>query len=222
MTDITPFFKKATPRKWQAEFLEAFIDKAPRMALNSEEGFLLYATPGAGKTIAMFSAATYLRQNQLIRWVVIVVPSGPLKKQVAVEAKRLFQLELRWDDEGADSDFDGEVVTIQSLRNRDDRPVKRRYGEVLVCVDEFHHPSATNTWGEDLERTLGGSQHAFATGTPFRSDRDTLKYVSYEDLGDGEIQLKPDYTYEYRDGSHGIQLQAIHERNRAHRAVPPV
>lgn len=200
MTDITPFFKKATPRKWQAEFLEAFIDKAPRMALNSEEGFLLYATPGAGKTIAMFSAATYLKSNQLIRWVVIVVPSGPLKKQVAVEAKRLFGLELRWDDEGADSDFDGEVVTIQSLRNRDDRAVRRRYGEVLVCVDEFHHPSATNTWGEDLERTLGGCKYKlFATGTPFRSDRDTLKYVSYDDLGDGEIKLNPDYTYEYRD-----------------------
>ena len=59
----------------------------------------------------MFSAATYLKSNQLIRWVVIVVPSGPLKKQVAVEAKRLFGLELRWDDDGADADFDGEVVT---------------------------------------------------------------------------------------------------------------
>ena len=213
MTDINPFFKKATPRKWQAEFLEAFIDKAPRMALNSEEGFLLYATPGAGKTIAMFSAATYLKSNQLIRWVVIVVPSGPLKKQVAVEAKRLFGLELRWDDDGADSDFDGEVVTIQSLRNRDDRAIRRRYGEVLVCVDEFHHPSATNTWGEDLERTLGGAKYKlFATGTPFRSDRDTLKYVSYEDLSDGEIKLKPDYTYEYRDALRDSIGKPSHER----------
>ena len=213
VTDITPFFKKATPRKWQAEFLEAFIDKAPRMALNSEEGFLLYATPGAGKTIAMFSAATYLKSNQLIRWVVIVVPSGPLKKQVAVEAKRLFGLELRWDDEGADSDFDGEVVTIQSLRNRDDRAIRRRYGEVLVCVDEFHHPSATNTWGEDLERTMGGCKYKlFATGTPFRSDRDTLKYVSYDDLGDGEIKLNPDYTYEYRDALRDSIGKPSHER----------
>ena len=200
MTDITSFFKKATPRKWQAEFLEAFIDKAPRMALASDEGFLLYATPGAGKTIAMFSALTYLKSNQLIRWAVIVVPAGPLKRQVAVEAKKLFGLELRWDDDGADSDFDGEVVTIQSLRNRDDRPVRTRYSEVLVCVDEFHHPSATNTWGEDLERTLGGCKYKlFATGTPFRSDRDTLKYVSYDDLGDGEMKLNPDYSYAYRD-----------------------
>lgn len=200
MTDTTPFFKKATPRKWQAKFLEAFINKAPRMALASDEGFLLYATPGAGKTIAMFSALTYLKSNQLIRWAVIVVPAGPLKRQVAVEAKKLFGLELRWDDEGADSDFDGEVVTIQSLRNRDDRAVRTRYNEVLVCVDEFHHPSATNTWGEDLERTLGGCKYKlFATGTPFRSDRDTLKYVSYEDLGEGEMRLNPDYSYAYGD-----------------------
>ena len=213
MTDITPFFKKATPRKWQAEFLEAFINKAPRMALNTEEGFLLYATPGAGKTIAMFSAATFLKSNQLIRWVVIVVPSGPLKKQAAEDAKKRFGLELRWDDDGADSDFDGEVVTIQSLRNRDDRAIVRRYGEVLVCVDEFHHPSATNTWGEDLERTLGGCKYKlFATGTPFRSDRDTLKYVSYEDLGDGEIKLKPDYTYEYRDALRDSIGKPSHER----------
>ena len=46
---------------------------------------------------------------------------------------------------------------------------------------------------------MGGCKYKlFATGTPFRSDRDTLKYVSYDDLGDGK-KLNPDYTYEYQD-----------------------
>lgn len=198
--DLARYFADATPRRWQSEFLQAFVDKAPAMATNPDEGFLLYATPGAGKTVAMFAAANWLRQAGLTEWVVIVVPAAPLCDQVAKEAKRLFKMDLRSGSDGADSQFHGEVVTIQSLRNRDDSSVRRRKGNVLLCVDEFHHPSATNSWGEDIERSLGGCRFKlFCTGTPFRSDRSALKFVKYHELEDGEVELQPDYPYAYRD-----------------------
>ena len=198
--DLSTYFEKATPRKWQAEFLEAFTEKAPVMATKPDEGFLLYATPGAGKTVAMFAASNWLRKAGLIEWTVIVVPAAPLCSQVAREAKRLFGMDLRSGSDGADSQFHGEVVTIQSLRNRDAKSVQRRNGNVLLCVDEFHHPSATNSWGADIESSLGGCRFKlFCTGTPFRSDRSELKYVNYAELEDGELELKPDYSYAYKD-----------------------
>ena len=198
--DLAPYFVNTTPRRWQSEFLERFTQKAPEMASKPLEGFLLYATPGAGKTVAMFSAAQWLRSAGLIEWAVFVVPAAPLCDQVAREAKRLFKMDLRSGVEGADSQFHGEVVTIQSLRNRNDSSVTRRRGNVLLCVDEFHHPSNNNSWGEDVERSLGGCRFKlFCTGTPFRSDRSELKFVNYKDLGDGEIELIPDYSYAYRD-----------------------
>ncbi len=198
--DLAPYFVNTTPRRWQSEFLERFTQKAPEMANKPLEGFLLYATPGAGKTVAMLSAAQWLLSTGLIEWAVFVVPAAPLCNQVAREAKRLFKMDLRSDSYGADSQFHGEVVTIQSLRNRQESSVTRRHGKVLLCVDEFHHPSNNNSWGEDIERSLGGCRFKlFCTGTPFRSDRSELKFVNYKELGDGEIELIPDYSYAYRD-----------------------
>ena len=198
--DPTIYFEKATPRKWQVEFLQAFTDKAPNMASKPDEGFLLYATPGAGKTVAMLAASNWLHKAGLIEWTVIVVPAAPLCSQVSREAKRLFGMDLRSGADGADNQFKGEVVTIQSLRNRDDSSVRRRGNNVLLCVDEFHHPSAKNSWGDDIQNSLGGARFKlFCTGTPFRSDRSELKYVKYQELSDGEIELIPDFSYAYRN-----------------------
>jgi superfamily II DNA or RNA helicase len=197
--DLIPYFVNVKhPRQWQVDFLEKFAGMAGKLC-GADRGFLLYATPGAGKTIAMFAATNWLLKAGLIEWVVIVVPAAPLCEQVSKEAKRNFRLDLRYGGDGDDSQFHGEVVTIQSLRNRDDKAIRRRNGNVLLCVDEFHHPSATNSWGDDLERSLGGAKFKlFCTGTPFRSDRTELKFVDYEELPDGEIQLNPDHSYDYR------------------------
>ena len=211
--ELDTYFVNATPRRWQSDFLEAFIGRAPTMATSPDEGFLLYATPGAGKTVAMFAAANWLRMAGLIEWVVIVVPAAPLCDQVAKEAKRLFRLDLRSGSDGADSQFHGEVVTIQSLRNRSDKAVTSRKGNVLLCVDEFHHPSSTNSWGQDIENSLGGCRFKlFCTGTPFRSDRSALKFVKYHELEDGELELEPDFKYAYRDALRDSKGQASENR----------
>lgn len=209
--DLLPYFEKIkTPRQWQLRFLEKFTGMTNELCGNPERGFLLYATPGAGKTVAMLSAANWLRKTGLIEWVVIVVPSAPLCGQVASEAKKLFSMDLRSGSDGADSQFHGEVVTIQSLAHRvypkdhpqagqpDTRPIERRNRNVLLVVDEFHHPSATNSWGEDIANTLGGCRFKlFCTGTPFRSDRSELRFVNYKTLPDGELELLPDFSYDY-------------------------
>lgn len=209
--DLLSYFDKVkTPRRWQVEFLEKFTGLTNELCGNPERGFLLYATPGAGKTVAMLAAANWLRKAGLIEWVVIVVPSGPLCGQVAGEAKKLFSMDLRSGSDGADSQFHGEVVTIQSLAHRvypkdhpqagqaDTRPIERRNRNVLLVVDEFHHPSSKNSWGQDIANTLGGCRFKlFCTGTPFRTDRSELRFVNYKTLPDGELELIPDYSYDY-------------------------
>lgn len=198
--DLTRYFKKASPRIWQSGFLSKYVKSLEDYRDNPDQGFLLYATPGAGKTVAMCATATFLLEGGLIDWVVIVVPQASLCSQVASDAKALFGLDLRSGKDGADSQFKGEVITIQSLKHRDDSAVRRRANRVLLCVDEFHHPSSRNSWGDDLARTLGQcSYKLFCTGTPFRSDRSELKYVKYEELSNGELQLIPDFAYPYRD-----------------------
>ena len=207
---LTYFAKIKDPRNWQVEFLEKFTNMTNELCANPERGFLLYATPGAGKTVAMLAASNWLHKAGLIEWTVIVVPSAPLCSQVAQEAKKLFGIDLRSGSDGADSQFHGEVVTIQSLAHRvypkdhpkagqpDDRPIERRGRNVLLVVDEFHHPSSKNSWGQDIANTLGGCKFKlFCTGTPFRTDRAELRFVNYSVLPDGEMELLPDYSYNY-------------------------
>ena len=207
---LTYFAKIKDPRNWQVEFLEKFTNMTNELCGNPERGFLLYATPGAGKTVAMLAASNWLHKAGLIEWTVIVVPSAPLCSQVAQEAKKLFGIDLRSGSDGADSQFHGEVVTIQSLAHRvypkdhpkagqpDDRPIERRGRNVLLVVDEFHHPSSKNSWGQDIANTLGGCKFKlFCTGTPFRTDRSELRFVNYKTNDDGELELLPDYPYDY-------------------------
>jgi superfamily II DNA or RNA helicase len=206
--DTRQFFaKKYPPRQWQSDYLEKFIEMIPDLASNPDRGFLLNATPGAGKTDAILATSKYLKAQGLIRWTVVIVTAEPLKKQMARDAKSRFGIDLRFNDIGPDHQFDGEVITIQSLNEKSKQKVTRHFNEVLVCVDEFHHTSQRNSWGEQLANALGEAKYKlFCTGTPFRSDREALRFVNYTDLGDGELQLLPDFNYAYREAlrdSHG-------------------
>lgn len=199
--DFTQFFPaNSKPRQWQLEFIEKFYGQLQELASNPDRGFLLHATPGAGKTVAYLAAANMLQKLGLIEWVVIVVPAEPLLGQVAREAKALFGMELRHSTvaSGPDRLYQGEVVTIHSLKNRSDACVASRGGRVFVIVDEMHHKGTGNSWGQSLIAALGGAKYKLqCTGTPFRSDGGAMPWCAYKTLPSGELELLPDYTYSY-------------------------
>lgn len=199
--DFTQFFPAiGKPRQWQLEFLEKFHGQLQELASDPDRGFLLDATPGAGKTVAYLAAANMLQKLGLIDWVVVVVPAEPLLGQVAREAKALYGLELRHSAtaSGPDRLYRGEVITIHSVKNRSDASIISRNGRVFVVVDEMHHKGAGNTWGQSLVAALGKAKYKLqCTGTPFRSDGDAMPWCKYKTLPSGELKLLPDYSYNY-------------------------
>ena len=198
--DYATFFPKlGKPRQWQLEFIEKFHDSLQEFATDQDRGFLLYATPGAGKTAAFLAVANMLSQIGLIDWVVVVVPAEPLLAQVAKEAKAMLGLELRHSAKGGpDHLYSGEVITIHSVKNRSNQSVTSRNGRVLVVIDEFHHKGDGNTWGQSIKDAYGQANFKLlCTGTPFRSDGDVLPWCKYKELGSGELELLPDFAYNY-------------------------
>ena len=133
------------------------------------------ATPGAGKTIAMFSAATYLKSNRLRqRWVVNVASSGsPTGAVDHLVFRWIFAL--------------NRMLQVRSLPSSHCATVTRAVAAVTAKCKalKLHHPSATNdVAGEDLSITMGGAKYKlFATGMGHFALTATPQIRSYDDLG---------------------------------------
>src|SRR5262249_38705268 len=69
-----PWPHGASPRGWQQEFLDDYFTK-------DRDNYLLYATPGAGKTFAGLLVAYQLLRRQVIRQVIVVSPTDNLRTQ---------------------------------------------------------------------------------------------------------------------------------------------
>ena len=175
-------------RVWQRQALDAFL--AAR-----QPDFLAVATPGAGKTTFALTAARMTMANLPGR-LVVVAPTRHLKEQWADAAQR-FGLHLVTDWQPGDlvpADSHGVVTTYQQVGSSAEPFFALSQGG-FVILDEIHHAGEERTWGDGVRVAFDGAVRRLAlSGTPFRSDTNTIPYVRY----DNDVVV-PDIEYGYGD-----------------------
>jgi len=185
-------------RPWQRAALTAY-DDADRAS-----GFLLTATPGAGKTTFALALAGRLLARRVIDRVVVVCPTDHLRTQWA-DAAGAVGLVLDPGMTNAQgplpSGADGYVTTYAQVAGRPAIHAARcRRVRTLVVLDEIHHAGDGLSWGEATAEAFGDVHRRLSlTGTPFRTrPGERIPFVSYETDGD-LLRSVADFTYGYRE-----------------------
>lgn len=185
------------PRGWQVDALDKFLS-------SSAKSFLVEATPGAGKTIFSGLCSKQLIDDELVSFVVVVVPTTALKgdrdagflgdwNKVGVDLTTVLKA-----GKPAPRDFHGAVVTYQQLPTiAGTMETWARNGErILFVFDEIHHASESNVWGSAAESCGRISARVLCmSGTPFRGDGRRISFVRYDE----EDRAIADATYTYRE-----------------------
>ncbi len=175
-------------RVWQRRALDSFLD-------SGQPDFLAVATPGAGKTTFALTAARMTMANLPGR-LVVVAPTRHLKEQWADAAQR-FGLHLVTDWQPGDlvpADSHGVVTTYQQVGSSPEPFFALSQGGFVV-LDEIHHAGEERTWGDGVRVAFDGAARRLAlSGTPFRSDTNTIPFVRYH-----HDVVVPDIEYGYGD-----------------------
>ncbi len=177
-------------RPWQASALKSFETKIHN---GESSNFLCVATPGAGKTTFALVCARQLLSKQLVKKVIIIVPSAHLKEQWAdagADLGILFDTNIK---ELSDDSF-GVIATYQGVA-ANPKAFSQISENSLVILDEIHHAGDDKTWGDALRIAFTKSDiRLLLSGTPFRSDVNTIPFVTYKN-----DELQVDYEYGYAD-----------------------
>jgi len=185
--ETSPLYAQAL-RYWQEDALIQYLE--------ADKGFFLArVTPGAGKTYWALRVALLEFNRDRVKRAVVVVPTDAIRKQWIEEAPKLVGLKLA-DFDSWDNTCQGIVTTYQQVASKSSTEALRGYCReqpTIVILDEIHHASDKNTWGERILSALGGAKIILGlTGTPFRSDGKPVPFVRYKD---DLCQL--DYSYVY-------------------------
>lgn len=183
--------KRVALRPWQDRAVKCWLARPTR-------DFLLVATPGAGKTRVALAITQLLLGRRCVERVVVVCPTEHLRRQWADAAHVLgLSLDPRFSNaEGAESDYDGIVVSYQQVmfspslfrKQCEDRPT-------LVIFDEIHHAGEHLAWGTALREGFEPAQERLSlSGTPFRNDNSPIPFISYH-----EGRSRSDFTYSYAE-----------------------
>ncbi len=180
-------------RGWQRDAAQKYV--VMRRDEPQRRDFLMNATPGAGKTIW----ALYLAMQSLVmgecQKVHVIVPSDELRMSWAREAADVFGIQLN--PRGLSmSDFDGIVTTYQQIGQQPTvfRALVAKH-DTFVIFDEIHHAGDSRSWGNGLKEAYSIAARRLAiTGTPFRSDSNSIPFVRYVDG-----TCAPDASYGYGD-----------------------
>ncbi len=189
-------------RAWQDAALAKTL---PRVL---EEPVLIEACPGAGKTHFGLEVAYRLLESRDISRVIVVVPSLAIADGWLLAASKSSRatptIPLRgprsWSPVNPiGENFAGVVVTYQALFTAPDMFLAHATDpghRTLVIFDEVHHAGAKSGWGDSAQTAFARSARAILSlsGTPFRTDRDPIVFVSSEGGS-----ARPDYRYGYGD-----------------------
>jgi superfamily II DNA or RNA helicase len=190
-----PWPASSALRPWQTDALATY-------SASDMDDFLCASTPGAGKTTFGLRIAHELLSQGVVERVAVVVPTRHLCRQWAREAARVgIQLDP-WTENtqaGPARDYQGYVVTYQGV-GANPEAHRARCGRRTLCIlDEPHHLGTgqvvSKMWAAGVERGFElAVRRLLLTGTPFRSDRQRIPFVRYEDGA-----CCPDYAYDYED-----------------------
>lgn len=181
-------------RGWQENAFQRYL-----LAQEIGSRSLLWeATPGAGKTTAALEVVRHQLRARKAQSALIVVPTAHLRIQWARAAARIgLKLDSSFGGRRSilTSDFHGAIVTYQQCGNRIST-FRKIASQSVTVLDEVHHAGDGLSWGNALRASVGDSRFILClSGTAFRSDSNSIPFVSYSPDG---VSI-PDYTYGYAD-----------------------
>jgi superfamily II DNA or RNA helicase len=185
-----------TLRAWQSQFVR-------KLETHRARDFLLVACPAAGKTLGAAAGAASVMAKRKCDQLVVVCPTVVVRDQWVRDLHGLgYRMQTHVQPGGWEPYVHGVCVTYHQVANRPDQfaaaCAQRR---TLVILDEIHHAGQQLAWGRALEEAFASAiVRLLLSGTPFRSDKDRIPYVSYDEDG----VCAPHFTYDYgqavRDG----------------------
>jgi len=191
---MVPMIDRVQLRPWQREAFDKF-------AASEQADFLAVATPGAGKTTFALACARWALSTERRR-LVIVAPTTHLKTQWAQAAHRMgLHVDHHWSPaDGVAKDVHGIVTTYQQVSTADTaKKLRGVANDAFVVLDEVHHAGDERAWGDGVRTAFElANRRLSLSGTPFRSDTNSIPFVRYEETGAGG-EAQPDFTYGYAD-----------------------
>lgn len=201
-------------REWQVRALEDLSEWKP----TGDNGFLLEATPGAGKTRWTIAAAERAFEAGTIDRIVIAVPTARLESQWSEEFDRYgFNVNPDWHSSIGvlPADEHGCVATYAEIAKQPAvfrKLVSQR--RTLAVLDEVHHCGGDRAWASGVYEAFRPAKvRLLLSGTPFRSDNYEIPFVNYVD-GTGV----PDHRYGYAQALDDQVVRAVWFPRRGGRA----
>jgi superfamily II DNA or RNA helicase len=204
---------KIKPRQWQQQLIQLLRRRLHDNTTDCHD-VLVFAGPGAGKTLGALLAFRSMRDEAKLRHVLVLCHRTSILEQWRLAAERLgLQLSV-WPEEAHKiGSSDGMLLTYQSAGRQQQRLIRELHnwgqGPCLAIADEAHHlglnpdePDAA-VWGQTFQDISAGCRMRLGlTGTPFRADQ--LAFCAARRvrlLRNGETieQIVPDLCVEPRD-----------------------
>lgn len=194
-------------RKWQQESIAKLMLKIQELKNKKYFNFTITAEPAAGKTLAICAMAKILKSRDINDFLIIGVPLTSIKRNWVKTAKNIFNMNIvedltnvgasRWNG-NPPNDIDGIVVTYSQIAAFPDAyKVLASNNKTLFIADEVHHISEELKWGLALNDIFADNANIIScTGTNFRSDKNKINFLDYEESG----KVISDVRYNYKQG----------------------
>ena len=202
-----PELKNIKLRKWQEQSIAKLMLKIQELKNQKYFNFTITAEPAAGKTLAICAKASILKSRGITDFVIIAVPLNSIKVGWVKTGKKIFNMNFvedltnvgasRWNG-NPPNDIDGIVVTYSQIASFPDAyRILVDNNKTLFVADEVHHISEELKWGLALNDIFADKANVIScTGTEFRSDKNKISFLRYEESG----KVISDIKYTYRQG----------------------
>lgn len=188
-------------RDWQDALGQIIVDKmAAHLSGTMVAAF--EAGVGAGKTLGAAWASSYILNARMAERVVYVCPNRTILADAIADFRRFGIHLVDWENgkfpHGEPITMHGLAMTYASLNRQPNLQRKLCiHKPTLLCLDEFHHLGDTYAW-------CGAARDAFEghvkvvmpfSGTPWRTDKKELPWMTTSREEDGMVLYAMDYSY---------------------------